>query len=144
MVESQGFDEAALPALLGAARRTYGEAIRRALDAAGMHDLPGRGSAVVGSIARSGSPMQQLQAEMGVSKQAVSQVVDALVDRGYLSRAVDPEDGRRLLVTLTDRGKEAAKVTRRAVAGVDRRLATKFSARDLVATRRVLGTLAAL
>jgi DNA-binding MarR family transcriptional regulator len=144
MVESNVFDDAALPTLLGAARRTYGDAIRRALDAAGMSDLPGRGSLLVGTIPRGGTPLQVLPTQMGVSKQAVSQVVDALVDRGYLSRAADPADRRRLMITLTARGRDAAKVARRTVANVDRRLAGKVAARDLAAMRRVLVTLASL
>jgi DNA-binding MarR family transcriptional regulator len=43
---------------------------------------------------------------MGVSKQAASKLVDAMVSGGYLQRGTDPEDGRQRPVTLTGRGEE--------------------------------------
>lgn len=134
----------ALPALLSAARRPYGRAIRAALDAAGMGDMPPRGAFVVGAVARRGTAMQALPEAMGVSKQAVSQIVDVLVARGYLERATDPADRRRISLALTDRGREAAGVIRRAVAGVDRRLAARIGAADVDAARRALDVLAGL
>ena len=50
--------------------------------------------------------------ELGVSKQAAGQLVDTLVLRGYLERSVDPEDRRRLTLTLTERGMAAHLATR--------------------------------
>ena len=42
---------------------------------------------------------------LGVTKQAASQLIDTLVLRGYLTRDVNPEDRRRMTVTLTERGR---------------------------------------
>jgi DNA-binding MarR family transcriptional regulator len=133
-----------LPALLSAARRPYGDAIRSALDLAGMADMPPRGAFVVGSVAYEGLAMHQLSAAMGISKQAVSQLVDTLVVRGYLDRSADPQDRRRIVLGLTPRGAAAAETARQGVAEVDRRLADLTSARERAATRRVLLSLAGL
>lgn len=144
MTEPDQLDSVALPALLSAARRPYGEAIRSALESAGMEDVPPRGAFVVGSIARNGTSMQELPAGMGVSKQAVSQIVDTLVARGYVNRDPDPADRRRMRLSLTARGREAAKVSRRAVAGVDRKLTQRVGADTVTAARHALAALSAL
>jgi DNA-binding MarR family transcriptional regulator len=43
---------------------------------------------------------------MGMSKQAASKLVEAMVAGGYLERGADPEDGRQRPVHLTARGEE--------------------------------------
>jgi DNA-binding MarR family transcriptional regulator len=104
------FEEIGLPVLLRHARTTYGTAMRRALDDAGYDDIPGNGLYVIGGLARGvpDIPLGQLIKELRISKQAAGQLVDALVMRGYLERAVDKDDRRKLTVTLTERGKAAA------------------------------------
>lgn len=46
-----------------------------------------------------------LAAHLGVTKQAAAQLVEHLVQRGYLRREADPNDGRARLLVLTDRGR---------------------------------------
>ena len=43
---------------------------------------------------------------MGITKQAASKLVEAMVAGGYLERGADPRDGRHRPVHLTDRGHE--------------------------------------
>jgi DNA-binding MarR family transcriptional regulator len=43
---------------------------------------------------------------MGMTKQAASKLVDAMVSGGYIQRGTDPQDGRQRPVTLTARGEE--------------------------------------
>jgi DNA-binding MarR family transcriptional regulator len=43
---------------------------------------------------------------MGMTKQAASKLVEAMVADGYLERGADPEDGRQRPVHLTARGQE--------------------------------------
>ena len=50
------------------------------------------------------------------------QLVDALVNRGYLARSVDEQDRRRLVVTLTERGRAAAATQAAAREQVDSQL----------------------
>jgi DNA-binding MarR family transcriptional regulator len=130
-----------MPALLRAARRTYGSAIRAALADAGCDDMPRNGSYVVGAIAGTGAQLSQIIAELGVSKQAAGQLVDTLVTRGYLDRAPDPEDRRRLTITLTQRGHAAAAVIRAAVQRVDADLVARVGQEYVADARLVLAAL---
>jgi DNA-binding MarR family transcriptional regulator len=45
----------------------------------------------------------------------VSQVIDILVNRGYLSRSPDPDDRRRISLELTERGRQAIEAILRGV-----------------------------
>src|ERR1700679_2846913 len=115
------YEEIALPALLRHARTTYGKAMRKALEDAGYDDIPGNGLYVIGGLALNlpEIPLGQLIQELRISKQGAGQLVDTLVTRGYLDRAVDKDDRRKLTVTLTERGKAAADVQRAAREKVD-------------------------
>lgn len=130
--------------LLMAARSTYVKAVRGALAVAGLDDLPPRGPFVLGAVANHGSTLADAVAGLDITKQAASQLVDTLVMRGYLERAPDPDDRRRVTVTLTERGRAAAEQTREAIAGVDAALTARVGA-DAVATLRAgLGALVEL
>lgn len=131
-------NEIALPALMRAARRTYGVAIRTALTEDGCDDLPRNGAFVLGAIARTGAPLSDVIAGLGVSKQAGGALVDTLVSRSYLDRTIDPDDRRRLRVTLTPRGEEAASVIRQAVERVDASLVARVGADYVAHTRATL------
>jgi len=133
-----------LPVLFGAARESYGRAIKVALADVGCGDMPRSGSRLIGGIARNGQPMRELIEDMGVSKQRTGQLVDVLVDRGYLTRETDPTDRRRLTIDLTDRGKVAASAIREAVDRLDAALEADVGPDDVATMRRVAGALVAL
>ena len=136
--ESPWYYEVAFPALLRIARSVYGAAIQEALAEAGCDDVPKNGIYVIGSLARGGAPLSQIIKELRVSKQAAGQLVDTLVLRGYLDRAVDPQDRRRLTVALTGRGLAAAAASRSAIEGVDARLAERVGVEPVMNTRATL------
>jgi DNA-binding MarR family transcriptional regulator len=131
----------AFPALLRAAGRTYGIAVRAALADAGCDDMPRNGAFVVGAIARTGAPLSEIITGLGVSKQAASQLVDALVLRNYLDRSPDPQDRRRLTITLTERGRATAGVIRAAVDRVDAELVRRVGPEPVAHTRATLAAL---
>jgi len=137
------FNRVSMPALLRHARTTYGTAMRTALEKAGYDDIPKNGLYVIGGLAlQSGThPLGKLIDELRLSKQAAGQLVDALVERGYLEREVDKEDRRKLTVGLTRRGQAAAKVQAAAVARVDAKLLACTAAKDIERTRRTLAAL---
>lgn len=137
------YDDISIPALLRHARVTYGSAMRRALVAAGYDDIPANGLYVIGGLAKgdAGVPLGELVRQLRVSKQAASQLVDMLVMRGYLDRAVDPTDRRRMSVTLTDRGRDAAAVQARARKTIDARLRNRVGADAVAQARRTLAAL---
>jgi DNA-binding MarR family transcriptional regulator len=133
--------ELATPALMRSARGAYAQSIRAQLHAIGIDDLPRNGSFILAGIDAAGGPRHGLPSELGVTKQAVSQVIDLLVNRGYLEREPDPDDRRRVRLELTDRGEDAVAAVLRGVEAVDRRLEEVVSAEQVGALRSVLSAL---
>ena len=137
------FEEVPIPVLLRHGRTAYGAAMRRALDAAGYDDIPGNGLYLIGGLAldRDDIPLGQLIKELRISKQAAGQLVDTLVTRGYLERAADKDDRRKLNVTLTERGRAAAATQAAAREKVDAELLASVGPDDVLRTRRTLAVL---
>lgn len=133
----------ALPVLLRIGLGVYGQVIRARLAAAGFEDLPRNGAFVLGRVAVRGSG-GQLTGDLGVSKQATSQLLDTMVIRGYLSRQSDPQDRRRLEIHLTERGRAAAAVIAAGVQDVDHALAQRVTAAQMDGLRTALTKLHAL
>src|SRR5262249_28677767 len=118
-------DDIVIPALLRAARGAYGHAIRKALSDGGFDDVPPNGAFVLGGMANHGVTAGDLIRQLGVSKQATSQLIDTLVLRGYLEREVNPDDRRRVNVELTERGVAAGAAIGAGRQAVDDELETK-------------------
>jgi DNA-binding MarR family transcriptional regulator len=137
------YEEIVLPALLRHARAIYGIAMRAALAEAGFDDIPKNGLYVIGGLALGAgdAPLGQLVEELAVSKQAAGQLVDTLVLRGYLERAVDTEDRRKLTVTLTERGKAAAATQTVAREKIDAELLARMGGEAIHLTRQTLAAL---
>lgn len=135
-------DDVVIPALLRAARSSYGNAIRLSLAAAGYDDLPRNGAYVLGGLVNHGGQAQGLVRELRVSKQAASQLVDTLVLRGYLERAENPDDRRRIDVLPTERGRAAAAAIKNGVQSVDAELARMITPEQLAGLRAGLFALA--
>jgi DNA-binding MarR family transcriptional regulator len=96
-----------------------------------MEDMPPNGPFVLGGIGNRGQPLGAIVQRLRVTKQAASELVDALVLRGYLSRTPDPDDRRRVNVALTERGHEAADAVLAGVLAVDRELAERVGVAGL-------------
>lgn len=107
------------PALLRASRGAYSIGIRRELHRSGFDDVPRNGSYILGGMSNRGQSASNLVRQLGISKQATSELVETLVSRGYLKRRDVPEDRRRVDLSLTVRGQSAAAAIRRGVASVD-------------------------
>ncbi|HUN71731.1 MAG TPA: MarR family transcriptional regulator, partial [Steroidobacteraceae bacterium] len=86
-------------------------------------------------------PLASLIRDLRISKQAAGQLVDTLVNRGYLARTVDEQDRRRLVVTLTDRGRAAAATQATARERVDAELLAKVGPDCIGHTRIALAAL---
>jgi len=131
-----------MPALLHHALATYGGAMLAALGKAGYDDIPKNGLYVIGGLALAGDhPLSDLIGQLRLSKQAAGQLVDSLVERGYLQRDVDAEDRRRLTISLSARGRAAARVQAAARVRIDERLIERVGERNVESARRALGAL---
>jgi DNA-binding MarR family transcriptional regulator/predicted enzyme related to lactoylglutathione lyase len=129
------------PALMRSARGTYANSIRAHLSRIGVDDLPKNGSMVLLGIASDGGPRADLPSTLGVSKQAVSQLLETLVNRGFLERGVDLSDRRRISLELTDKGRRVAEACAQAVDAVDRQLDERLSTEQVAAMRAGLEAL---
>src|SRR5487761_245852 len=143
MAPQMDLPDVPLPALLRHARTAYGLAMRKALEGAGYDDIPKNGLYVIGGLALGAGdvPLAALIRDLRISKQAAGQLVDTLVNRGYLARNVDEQDRRRLVVSLTDRGRAAAATQAAARERVDAQLLAKVGAKCIEHTRLTLAAL---
>jgi DNA-binding MarR family transcriptional regulator len=131
----------ALPVLLRPGRSVYGLFIRDALVEAGCSDMPANGGYLLGRIAGHGTPLGDVIADLGVPKQTASQLVDTLVIRGYVERTVDPDDRRRVLLTLTERGRLASDIVMDTAQQIDARLLAVVGAERMRHTKETLAAL---
>ncbi len=127
-----------LPTLLRLAGQVYRSAIQASLTAAGFDDLPRGGVFVIGAINRSDAPLSEIIRWLSMSKQGAGQMVDTLVLRGYLQRAVDAEDRRRLKVSLTERGQAVAAITRATIERLDHSLQERVGSAQMEQMRATL------
>jgi DNA-binding MarR family transcriptional regulator len=134
--------EYSIPTLMRAARGVYAQSVRAELYAIGVDDLPRNGVFMLAGVAASGTARQDLAAELGVTKQAISQLVDALVSRGYVTREADPDDLRRMALTLTERGEQALGAAAEGVEAVDDQLLDRVGAERIEGLRVALRALA--
>ena len=133
-----------LPVLLRPGRGVYGLFIRDALAEAGFTDMPPNGGYVLGLLEPDGAAFSDVIADLGVSKQTVSQLIDTLVVRGYIDRTSDAEDRRRLILTLTERGRAASSVVFATVVEIDARLVAIVGAERMAHTKETLAALLSL
>lgn len=81
-----------------------------------------------------------------VSAPSMTRTVGGLVEDGLVARSEHPDDGRQVLVSLTDQGRDTLRTARRARgAWMESRVAALSPAeqRDLVRAAEILGRLAA-
>lgn len=101
MTRSDRFGTAAL--LLGAATQLV-DGIQSGLVEHGFDDVrPAHGFAFV-RISRGDATMVDVANHLGISKQAGSQLVELLVQRGYVERTQHPTDARSSVLSLTTKG----------------------------------------
>ena len=127
-----------LSALLYVTRGTYTAAVRRAQSRIGCDDVPVTGEVLLNAMEWSGAPFETVVRFLGITKQATSQTVDTLVKRGYLERAEDPTDRRRIKLTLTERGHRAGKAGRAGIEAVDRELMKRVGPQRIAHAREML------
>jgi DNA-binding MarR family transcriptional regulator len=84
--------------------------IFRALQDAGFDDWTLAQTRVFQRIAPDGSRLTDLADQAQMSKQSAGVLVDQLERLGYVSRVLDPTDGRARLIVIEERGRRAAEV----------------------------------
>ncbi len=104
--ELEAAKAASVPQLLFKAARLLNDyAITEMREQAGLPGLRASHTSVFPHIALEGSRLTDLARSMGVSKQAVAQLVDELVEMGVLVRLPDPDDGRAKRIAFARGGR---------------------------------------
>lgn len=94
------------------------DGVQRGLAARGFDDVrPVHGFAFA-RLAGGPASTAQLAQHLGITKQAAGEVVEHLVNRGYVTREPDPTDRRARLLVLTRRGHECTHAAEQAAADV--------------------------
>jgi DNA-binding MarR family transcriptional regulator len=122
------------PALLRALMRQTLRTTEHRLTSRGFTDLHPMQVGVLHLIG-TGTRATEMAAATGGTKQAITQTVGVLVERGYVQRSPDPSDGRAKLVTLTERGREAAAASVEIADELDRAWETVLGADAMDALR---------
>ena len=111
-----------VPALVQMLARSGTERLRAEFAGQDMGGLRPLHALLLVPLLGGGRHASDLAGTLGVSRQAVAQVVTRLEQDGYLTRITDPGDARDKLVCLTPRGRAALR-TMRATALADTLLA---------------------
>ena len=89
-------------------------------------------------IGLEGSRTTDIAANVGISKQAVGQLIDDLEQAGVVERVPDPDDGRARLVRFTGHGRAALLHGISALASLEGELAAQMGPGQMVALHAAL------
>ena len=105
--------------MIGATLNLLAQAINRrvveALHAQGFSDFRPAFHPVFQWCKPEGSRLSELAEMSGVTKSAMTQLIDVLVGLRYVERAPDPQDGRATLIRRTERGWAVNRIAARVV-----------------------------
>ena len=103
-VDSIPFDRLMIGATLNLLSQAINRRIVEALHAQGFADFRPTFHPVFQWCKPEGSRLSELAEMCGVTKSAMTQLVDVLAGLGYVERVPDPRDGRAALIRRTERG----------------------------------------
>lgn len=119
---TEGMLRAGRPPLAGLLRPVLDWLERRHLELmadAGFDDVRRAHNAVFVNLPAGGRRLTELAEVADMSKQAMGELVDDLVGKGYLARTPDPTDGRAKLIVWGERGERAHRATLAAFARIE-------------------------
>ena len=111
------------------------------LVAAGFTGLRMRHSVLLNSLGPDGSRITTLAAELGMTKQAMGEMIDDLETNGYLERTTDPDDRRARLIRFTSRGEDALKMAFEMMPAIEREYADLVGATRYAEAKRAMADL---
>jgi len=130
-----------VPALVQLLARSGAERLRGEFAAQDMGGLRPLHALLLVPLLGGGRHASDLAETLGVSRQAVAQVVTRLERGGYLTRITDPGDARAKLVCLTPRGRAALRTMRATALTVEDEWRQRLGAERLAGFRDTLLTL---
>lgn len=111
------------------------------LQAAGLQDARTPHTHVTAYIKADGSRLTDLAAQARMTLPAMAELVDDLERLGIVERRPDPTDGRAKLICLTDAGRDAMRIARQAIAGIEADWAAEVGGDAFESAAQTLDTL---
>jgi len=93
------------------------------------------------NVGEDGSRPSDLAAQAGVTRQAITKLVDELERLDLVRRDPDPDDGRGVIVRYTDRGLAGVAIARKRMLALERGYAAQVGADRWADVRSTLETL---
>jgi DNA-binding MarR family transcriptional regulator len=130
-----------VPALVQLLARSGAERLRADFAEQGMAGLRPLHALLLVPLLGGGRHASDLAETLGVSRQAVAQVVTRLERDGYVERVTDPGDARAKLICLTGRGRAALRTMRASALAVEAEWRQRLGAEQFASFRDTLITL---
>ena len=127
-----------LARLFAIAYRQLIDSLHDRLQARGWTDLRPAFGFVLLAARDQPTSVTELAGLMGITKQAASKLVDAMISGGYIQRGTDPHDGRQRPVSLTGRGEELLSAVEQVYAELEDRWAKLIGTSHVDRMRRDL------
>ena len=130
--------QAPLARLVGLCSAQFSQQLLQALWDAGFTDQRMVYDNVFPFVPPEGIRLTDLADRAGMTKQAMSELVNDLVEMGYLRRTPDPTDGRAKLIEFTDRGWAAVNTVLASFKETEAALVARLGDRRMAELRRTL------
>jgi DNA-binding MarR family transcriptional regulator len=111
---------------------------RSEIEKSEFHDIRPTHGCVFRYLKGPGLRLTEMAARANMTKQSVGEIVDDLVERGYVKRIPDPADRRAKLICLTERGEAAQAFGFRTFAEIEQRWAERYGGERVAALRETL------
>ena len=131
-----------LPGLMEVVQEALYAEFRQELEETGYGDIRPTHGCVFRFIREEPLRLTELATLAGMAKQSIGEVIDNLVELGYVKRVPDPQDRRAKLISLTARGEEAQKIGLTLFTKVERRWAKRYGPERLAQLRDLLEEIA--
>ena len=100
-----------------------------------------RAASLLRNVGDEGARPSELAAHAGVTRQAVTKLVDELERLDFVRRDPDPDDGRGVIIRYTERGRAVLAIARRRMLALERSYAAQVGADRWAEVRSTLETL---
>lgn len=131
-----------LPGLMEVVQEALYAEFRQELVETGYGDIRPTHGCVFRFIREEPLRLTELATLAGMTKQSIGEVIDNLVDLGYVKRVPDPQDRRAKLISLTARGEEAQKIGLALFTKVEQRWAKRYGPERFAQLRELLEEIA--
>jgi DNA-binding MarR family transcriptional regulator len=131
-----------LPGLMEVVQDALFAEFRQELVASGYGDIRPTHGCVFRFIREEPLRLTELATLAGMTKQSIGEVIDNLVELGYVQRVPDPQDRRAKLLCLTERGEVAQKVGFGLFKKIEQRWARRYGPERFAQLRELLEEIA--